>query len=265
MKRIFIDAGHGGSDSGAVGHGLQEKNLTLILARYTRDYLRDHFTGYEVKLSRRKDETLSLGERTNAANRWKADILVSIHINAGGGTGFESFIYSGSFRGKIQTRGMQKTLHDAIVAETGFVNRGLKEQNFHMVRASQMPAILTESGFIDRLEDAKLLQSDAFLKRIAKGHAVGIARILQLTSKGTSSASGGMYRVVTGSFTNFIYAKEQMRLLEKKGFVSFIDSFASRSETYYRVVTGSFKELGNAKKRMATLEQAGFASFIVRT
>ncbi len=264
MKRIFIDAGHGGKDSGAVAHGLKEKDLTLALALKTRTYLRNVFTGHEIMLSRTKDKPRTLAQRTNAANAWHADFLVSIHINAGGGTGFESFMYNGSFKNKAQTAHIQKMLHEEILSETGFVNRGLKEQNFHMVRSSHMPAVLTENGFIDRLEDATLLKSEAFLKKCAKGHAIGIGRILNLPRKNFSTKES-MYRVVTGSFTNHEYAKEQMRLIKQKGFSSFIDPFSSKGETYYRVVTGSFKNKNNAKRRMSALKASGFDSFIVRT
>lgn len=263
MKKIFIDAGHGGNDSGAVAYGLQEKDITLALALKTRKYLQKLFSGHDIMLSRTTDETRSLVQRTSAANAWKADFLVSIHINAGGGTGFESFMYNGSFTNKKRTKNMQKILHDAILAESGFVNRGLKEQNFHMVRASYMPAVLTENGFIDNKEDAKRLKSDVFLDKCAKGHAIGIGEVLKLPQK-ESSTTDSMYRVVTGSFKDIANAKEQAQLIKRQGFQSFIDPFSAKGETYYRVVTGSFKHQTNAKKRMSLLESSGFDSFIVK-
>src|SRR5690625_1701616 len=95
LAKIFLDPGHGGNDSGAVGNGLQEKNVVLDIAKRTQKYLNDNFTGHQIILSRTNDKTLSLSQRTNMANSWGADIFVSIHINAGGGTGYEDFIYSG--------------------------------------------------------------------------------------------------------------------------------------------------------------------------
>lgn len=262
MKKVFIDAGHGGNDPGASGYGLKEKDITLAIARQTKNYLDKMFSGVDVKVSRMKDRSVTLKERTNAANAWGANLLVSIHVNAGGGRGFESYMYNGAFKGKEKTREIQKVLHEAILTETGFVNRGMKEQNFHMVRASQMPAVLTENGFIDRKEDAVLLKSAAFLNKIAKGHAVGIAEILRLPKR-QGIVSQVMYRVVTGSFENYAYAKEQVQLLAKKDIEAFIDPHTSREKMYYRVVTGSFQELANAKKRMSILESYGFDSFIV--
>lgn len=262
MKKVFIDAGHGGNDPGASGYGLKEKDITLAIARQTKNYLEKMFSGVDVKMSRMKDRSVTLKERTNAANAWGANMLVSIHVNAGGGRGFETYMYNGAFKGKEKTREMQKALHEAILAETGFVNRGMKEQNFHMVRASQMPAVLTENGFIDRKEDANLLQSTAFLDKIAKGHAVGIANIIRLPKK-QGIVSQVMYRVVTGSFENYVNAKERVQSLAKKDMEAFIDPYTSRGKTYYRVVTGSFQKLSNAKTRVSLLESYGFDSFIV--
>lgn len=92
MAKIFIDPGHGGTDPGAVGNGLQERNVNLQIALRVRDILLNE---YDNVTSRTGDQTVSLGQRTNAANSWGADYFLSIHINAGGGTGFESFIYPG--------------------------------------------------------------------------------------------------------------------------------------------------------------------------
>jgi N-acetylmuramoyl-L-alanine amidase len=93
MVKIFIDPGHCGSDSGAVGNGLEEKNLTLQIATDLNNILLNEYEGVSVMLSRTNDQTFSLSERTIAANNWGADYYLSIHINSGGGTGLESYIY----------------------------------------------------------------------------------------------------------------------------------------------------------------------------
>ena len=94
MVKIFIDPGHGGSDPGAVGFGLQEKNLTLDIANRVRDILMSEYENVCIKMSRTSDVFVSLSSRTNAANKWGADFYLSIHINSGGGTGFETYRYS---------------------------------------------------------------------------------------------------------------------------------------------------------------------------
>lgn len=187
MKRIFIDPGHGGNDPGATENGLQEKNITLDIALRMKEYLLQTFDGHEVRLSRETDKTVSLSQRTTMANNWQADYLVSIHINAGGGTGFESFIFNGSYSGKAETHRLRQLVHQSIVNETSFYDRGMKEANFHMLRESQMPAVLTENGFIDHREDANKLKSSSFLNSIARSHATGVANALDLPGGGGTS------------------------------------------------------------------------------
>lgn len=80
-KKVFIDPGHGGSDSGAIGvNNLYEKNITLQISKKVETLLKNQ--GIEVKLSRDSDKYLSLDERTSSANLWKADCFVAIHCNA---------------------------------------------------------------------------------------------------------------------------------------------------------------------------------------
>lgn len=71
MVKIFIDPGHGGSDPGATGNGLQEKTLTLQIALALRTILTNEYEGVTVLLSRTSDQYVSLSDRTNAANNWE--------------------------------------------------------------------------------------------------------------------------------------------------------------------------------------------------
>ena len=132
-------------------------------------------------MSRTTDKTVSLAARTNDANGWGADYFVSIHINAGGGVGYEDFIYNGSVSNN--TVAYRDKLHAEIMKQVDFTNRGKKRANFHVLRESNMPAALTENGFIDNAGDAAKLKSDAYLNRIALGHANGIAQALGLRRK----------------------------------------------------------------------------------
>ena len=79
MAKIFIDAGHGGTDPGAVGNGLQEKVLTLTIAKKIESLLKN-YENVSVKMSRTSDTTLSLSQRTDAANAWGSDFFLSVHI-----------------------------------------------------------------------------------------------------------------------------------------------------------------------------------------
>lgn len=182
MLKFFIDPGHGGIDSGAVGHGLLEKNLTLQISKRIRDLLQ----GYEnaqVKLSRDDDQSLSLKQRTDMANAWGADFLLSVHINAGGGTGYEDFVYPGLGGA---TAAYQNAIHDEIIKQIDLRDRGKKQSNFHMLRESKMPALLTENGFIDNAGDAAKLKQTSYIERIAEGHVNGIVKAFGLKKKGGS-------------------------------------------------------------------------------
>lgn len=261
MKKIFIDPGHGGSDSGAVGNGLQEKDITLKIALKVKAMLAETYNGYSIKMSRTTDKTVSLHERTRMANNWGAHYLLSIHVNAGGGTGFESFIYNGSFRNKTRTNELRSVIHKNIIEATKFVDRGKKEANFHMLRESNMSAVLTENGFIDRTEDANKLKNDNFLTQIARGHVLGIAKALNLSKKSTGNKQK-FYRVISGSFKQKKNAKNHIRDLKNKGFDSFMYRTTVSGEEYFRVVTGSFRSRKNAEKQIKQLKQKGYASFI---
>src|SRR5690625_413169 len=185
MTKIYIDAGHGGSDPGATANGLREKDLTLKIAKHIRDYLKNY--NCSVKMSRTGDKTLSLAQRTNDANRWGADYFLSVHINAGGGTGYEDYIYN-QLANSSKTAKLRDTIHAEVVKAIGSVeNRGKKKANFHVLRESKMSAMLSENLFIDRKADANKLKSSSFLNKVAKGHAKGLAKAFGLKKKSSNS------------------------------------------------------------------------------
>lgn len=180
LVKVFIDPGHGGTDSGATGNGLVEKSLTLAISLKIRSLL-GNYENVLVKLSRDDDRTLTLKQRTDMANQWGADYLVSVHINAGGGEGYEDYIFNGNV--STATVANQNVMHEEILKQIGLKDLGKKRSNLHMTRASKMPAILTESGFIDHKGDAAKLKESAFIDKIALGHVNGIVKIFSLTKK----------------------------------------------------------------------------------
>lgn len=211
MVKIYLDPGHGGKDSGAIGHGLLEKDITLKLALKTRDYLQQ-YNHVDIKMSRTTDKTVSLNERTNAANEWKADYFVSIHINAGGGTGFESFIYN-QLANSSETAKRRSILHGKIAQNNNMRDRGKKKANFHVLRETRMSAVLTENGFIDTASDVTQLKNAAWIDGVARAHAEGIAEIFQL-KKGTSGTGAhngfDMYKVKKGDKLSQIARQHNM-------------------------------------------------------
>lgn len=223
MIKLFIDPGHGGSDPGAVGNGLLEKELTLDIAKRIRKYLDAHFTGHTVKMSRTIDQTVSLAERTKLANDWDADYYLSIHVNAGRGTGYEDYIYN-RLSDDSNTAKIRNVMHETITGQIPtVVNRGKKKANFHVLRETKMSAMLTENLFIDTKADADKLKNRAFLDKLAKGHAEGLARVFELRRKTVPKTDANtLYRVVAGSFQNRSNALKRVNELEKAGFDSFI-------------------------------------------
>jgi N-acetylmuramoyl-L-alanine amidase len=227
--KFVIDPGHGGHDPGAVANGLREKDLTLKIALYTRDYINELYEGVVVYLTREEDDFISLSERAEFANRLNADYFCSIHINAGKGKGFESFIYSGSYISKSKTQALRNVLHDTIISETGFVDRGRKEANLAVLRLTRMPAVLTENGFIDNPSDAAFLKSDSNLRKIALAHAHGFAKAfgwnpkkkVQTKTKEKTS-DGKLYRVQVGAFYDKKSAEKLAAELKKKGYSAII-------------------------------------------
>jgi len=181
VVKIFIDPGHGGSDSGATGNGLLEKNLTLQISVMIRDML-SQYQNTEVKMSRTTDVFVPLKERTDSANEWGADFLLSVHINAfnGAASGYENYIFPGAAGAAVT---YQNIIHEEVLKETGFSDRGKKQGNLHMLRESRMPALLTENGFIDNASDAAKLKQQAYIERIAQGHVNGLVRAFNLKER----------------------------------------------------------------------------------
>lgn len=143
MAKVFLSAGHGGTDPGAVAYGLKEKDINLAVLLTCKIELERH--GVIVIASRLKDEEDRLAEEIREANASGASIAVSLHVNAGGGNGFEVFYFTGS----IQAETLAK-LCEKHVKAIGQNSRGIKSGN-HLgwCKGTTMPSVLVESFFID--------------------------------------------------------------------------------------------------------------------
>ncbi|WP_285767023.1 N-acetylmuramoyl-L-alanine amidase [Peribacillus sp. SI8-4] len=183
MVKIFIDPGHGGSDPGSVGNGLKEKDLTLSIATRIKDILLIEYTNVFVKMSRTSDTFPTLSDRTDQANAWGADFYLAIHINAGGGTGYEDYIYTSTSR---ETKTYQDIIHTEVMKLISIPDRGQKTGDLHVLRETDMPALLTESGFVDNVNDAAKLKTAAFIDSIARGHVNGLVKSFNLKKKNTA-------------------------------------------------------------------------------
>lgn len=212
VLRFWFDFGHGklrskdgAGDPGAVNEkeGLIEADLVEIIGKHAADYLEANYTGFEIGYSRTDDSFVSLSNRCKKANDWDADIFISFHINAGGGTGYESFIYSETKSAK--TVSLQNVINAKAIATAKKYGLGVhgdasKRKDLAVLRGTDMPAILTETAFIDS-KDIKLLKLPQFLKDMGIAYAQGLAEFTGLKKKeapkpseipsNTPSTSGG--------------------------------------------------------------------------
>jgi N-acetylmuramoyl-L-alanine amidase len=262
MFKLYLDPGHGGHDPGATGNGLQEKNINLDLALRIRDILRNDYKNVEVNMSRSTDTFVSLEQRTDEANAWNADYFLSIHCNAFNGSahGYEDFIYNGLSDSSVTAR-YQDILHEEITELNQLNDRGQKKANFHVLRESAMPALLTENGFIDNNHDAALIKDSSWRQAVARGHVKGLERAFNLTRK---PISGTIYKVIAGSFKKRNNANERVSYLHSKLIEAFINSTNISGNRWYRVQAGAFKDRKNAEERLAVVKKAGIEdAFII--
>lgn len=189
MIKVYIDAGHGGSDPGAQGNGIKEKDITLKIAKKVQQYLKN-YKGVSVKMSRTGDTYPTLTQRTNEANNWGASLLLSVHINSGGGTGYEDYIYT-TLSDSSKTAKIRNAIHTAVMKQNGMTDRGKKKENLHVLRESRMDAILTENGFIDNASDAAKMKDQSWINKVARGHVNGIANYYGLKKDSGGGSDGG--------------------------------------------------------------------------
>jgi N-acetylmuramoyl-L-alanine amidase len=224
LAKVFIGAGHGGTDSGAVGKGgLLEKNLNLAIAKACGAALER--SGVSVRLSRTNDENDPVTEEVAECNNYAPDIAVDIHNNAGGGTGAETYYTIGGGTGKHLAENIQ-----AQLAALGLKNRGAKTRTntsgadyYAFIRETKAPAVIVECAFVDS-NDIVLIDTEA--ERTAAGEAIarGILQTLGIAYKPekTPTVPRKIYRVQTGAFSDKRNAEAEVQRLKRAGFEAII-------------------------------------------
>ncbi len=216
IRRIVIDAGHGGYDSGTLGPGgLEEKDVALDVALRLGHLLHQRL-GADVVYTRRTDKFVPLGQRTAIANRAHADLFISIHANSssdpevrGVETYFLNFTASpdalqvAARENAISNRSVhelsnlvrkitlsdkidesrvfagdvQQSLYDGMASgNPGLKNRGVKQAPFMVLIGANMPSILAEISFLTNPDDAGELAQPAYRERLAEALCRGVAR-----------------------------------------------------------------------------------------
>ncbi|MED0666414.1 N-acetylmuramoyl-L-alanine amidase [Bacillus badius] len=173
---IILDPGHGGTDPGASGFNLREKDVVLDTGLKTNELFKK--TPFKVYMTRTGDTFPSLSDRTKFAKSKNGNVFVSIHANAsnGAGNGTETYYYSSAAvnpyvsDSKLLATKIQQRMLDALQLK----NRGVKPYGYYVIKYNSMPAALAELGFIDNAKDNEKLKSDYWRTQAAKALYLGI-------------------------------------------------------------------------------------------
>lgn len=180
MRRVVLDPGHGGSDSGAIGGGYYEKTINLDVAKLVQEKLQKK--DVTVYMTRTKDTTLTLEDRVNYSNEIAPDIYVSIHTNStlqGDSFGLETHYF------KDDSIDLAYTIHSNFASEKNLKkwetkDRGVIKSRFYVINHTEAPSVLIEIGFLSNTaERAKLLTSKR-QEEIADSIVKGILEYLKV-------------------------------------------------------------------------------------
>ncbi len=226
VRRIVVDAGHGGHDAGATGPtGVREKDVTLAIAKRLAKVLRAR--GFEVVLTRDDDTYVGLVERTRRANEADGDLFLSVHANAhqssrktgietyalnvatdgyaarlaarenadGGGTGADvAFLLADlaqrEFTGASDrlAREVQGSVVRRVVRGFGPTrDLGVKHALFQVLFGARMPAVLVETAFVTNPGEEKRLASSRYQMAVAEAIADGVERFAPRPKKGAAA------------------------------------------------------------------------------
>ena len=178
MKKVVIDPGHGGADSGAIGGGIYEKDLNLDVAKMVQEKLMKK--NIYVYMTRSKDETLTLEDRVNYSNEINPDIFVSIHTNSTvkeDSYGVETHYF------KDNSYKLAQVVHGNFASEKNLrkwetIDRGVIKSRFYVINHTEAPAILIEMGFISNLDERTKLIKKGRKEDIADSIVEGILEYL---------------------------------------------------------------------------------------
>lgn len=232
MAKVFIGVGHGGADSGAVGH-LVEKDVNLVEALACRDFLEAH--GVQVLMSRTKDENDPLAEEIKECNAFSPDLAVDCHNNAGGGDGFEVYYYSGGGTSKILAENIE-----AEIKAIGQNSRGCKTRMnssgrdyFGFIRETKCPAVICEGCFVDNAADVQIADTIEEQKTFGIAYAKGILKTLGIAVKENTAQNTQQNN--------------------------------SKSEAKYYVQVGAYSQKENAEKQLQNAKNAGFPDAFIKS
>lgn len=169
VRKVVIDAGHGGTDYGAIRNNINEKDITLDVAKRVEALLKKE--GYAVKMTRTNDIYVSLQDRVDISENYAPDIFVSIHVNSSVKpeiTGIETHYYH------QESLSLAQTVHSSFASAINSKNRGLFKSKFYVINHTTAPAILIEIGFLSNDNERAQLVSDKRKQDTAKSISEGV-------------------------------------------------------------------------------------------
>lgn len=223
MNKICFDYGHGGTDPGAVYKGRRESQDNLSIGMAVAKELRKQ--GIKVDETRSKDIAVSLKQRSDFENKSDYDFFISFHRNAfkpETAKGAETYVYlTGSSESRLLAEKIQKVLVDV-----GYVNRGIKAANYHVLKETKSPAILIEIGFIDNTKDNEIFENQRM--EIVNGITKAITTHLGVVYKedvlplSNAIEKKKIYKVQVGAYSSIKNAEDILLKLKKAGFDGYI-------------------------------------------
>lgn len=178
---IVLDAGHGGSDAGAQRGSVQEKELTLSIAKATQKVLESR--GIKVIMTRDSDTFVSLQDRVNITNSVNPDLFLSVHINAMESTntiyGIETYYQN------AVSQALASAIHESLTSDLEAPDRRIRKARFVVINRTEVPAVLAEVGFISNKAERDKLVSADYQEKIANALAKGAILFLNQQSGAT--------------------------------------------------------------------------------
>ncbi|WP_062532754.1 N-acetylmuramoyl-L-alanine amidase [Jeotgalibaca dankookensis] len=188
---VFLDVGHGGSDSGAQYYGIKEKDLNLRMGKKMQKDLEK--AGYTVIMSRTDDTYMDIrSERSEMANNSGAEIFISLHNNAMPGNsyvnGIETYYYEYDPNYQpvinqamhnnpdrlLKSAALAKAVHSNLINHTGATDRGVRRETFAVLRETALPSILLEFGYMSNYDEVQRLLTDKYQHTLSKALLEGV-------------------------------------------------------------------------------------------
>lgn len=236
MLKISWDAGHGLKTPGkrCPDNSMHEWQFNSKVVEYAMKELALYDNVAQIRVDDPTGKTdVPLTTRTNQVNSWGSDFHISVHANAAGNGGWsdahgiETYVYKLSLDKAVE---VAKKVQAALIKATGLTDRGVKAGDLHMVRVTNMPAILIEHPFMTNKKEAELLKSDDFRKKCASAIVSALVAHFDLKKTISSSATkkeqpkkdDKLHRVQVGAFSDPKNAQKLVDELKKKGYNPFI-------------------------------------------